>query len=72
MICIAWKMTTSKQRKYALYPLNGLCLFGSYNIYVVIITIKKEFYKQIIRSTARWYFQGRQHGPAWTCTCPKN
>jgi len=53
MICIAWKMTTSKQRKYALYPLNGLCLFGSYNIYVVIITIKKEFYKQIIRSTAR-------------------
>jgi len=24
-----------------------------------------------IRSTARWYFWGRQHGPAWKCIHPK-
>jgi len=29
---------------------------------------KKGAYVQIIKSTARRYFQGRQHGPAWKCT----
>jgi len=31
----------------------------------VTITKKKEVYVQVIRSTARQYFRGRQHGPAW-------
>jgi len=30
--------------------------------YVATITIKKEFTRQVIRSTAR-YFRERQHGP---------
>jgi len=27
---------------------------------------------QVIRSTARRYFRGRQHGPAWKSLYPKN
>jgi len=38
----------------------------------VIITLKNGAYVQIIRSTARRYFRGRQHGPAWKCIYPKN
>jgi len=34
---------------------------------VATIAIKKEFTCQVIRSTDRWYFRERQHGPAWTC-----
>jgi len=33
---------------------------------------KKEVYEQVIRSTARRYFRGRQHGHAWKCIYPKN
>jgi len=36
---------------------------------VATITIKKEFTRQVIRSTAR-YFRERQHGPGWTCIHP--
>jgi len=39
---------------------------------VVIITTKKGVYVQVIRSTARRYFRGRQHGPAWKCIYPNN
>jgi len=31
--------------------------------YMVTVTIKKGVYVQVIRSTARQYFRGRQHGP---------
>ena len=35
---------------------------------------KKGVYVQVIRSTARRYFRGRQHGPSWKCVDlhPKN
>jgi len=39
---------------------------------VVTITIKKRVYVQVIRSTVRRCFRGRQHGPAWKCVYPKN
>ena len=39
--------------------------------HVVTITVKKV-YVQVIRSTARRYFRGRQHGPARKCIHPKN
>jgi len=32
----------------------------------------KEVSIQLIRSTTRQYFWGRQHGPAWKCIYPKN
>ena len=67
---ITWKTTISKRHKWALCPLNGLCLLGSkirgYYYY------KKRVYVQVIRSTARRYFRERQHGPAWKCLYPKN
>jgi len=31
---------------------------------------KKGVYVQVIRSTARRYFRGRQHGPVRKCLCP--
>jgi len=34
--------------------------------------MKKEVSAKAIRSTARRYFRGRQHGPAWKCIYPKN
>jgi len=33
---------------------------------------KKEVYVQVIRSTVRRYFRGRQHGPVWKCLYLKN
>jgi len=70
IFCNAWKMTISKRRKYALCPLNGFSLFGSkirgYYYY------KKGTYVQVIITTARRYFRGRQYGPAWKCIYPKN
>jgi len=39
---------------------------------VVIITIKKGVYVQIIRSTDRRYFRGRHHGSTWKCIYPRN
>jgi len=33
---------------------------------------KKGVYVQLIRSTARRYFRGRQHGPEWKCIHPEN
>jgi len=33
---------------------------------------KKGVYVQVIRSTARRYFWGRQHSPAWESLYPKN
>ena len=32
----------------------------------------KRIYVQLIRSTTRGYFWGRQHGPAWKCIYQKN
>jgi len=32
----------------------------------------KKVYVQVIRSTVRRYFRGRQHGPAWKCLYLKN
>jgi len=34
--------------------------------------MNKGVYVQVFRSTTRRYFRGRQHGPAWRCTYPKN
>jgi len=42
---------------------------------VVTINIKitiNKVYLQVIRSTARRYFRGRQHSPTWKCIYPKN
>jgi len=36
------------------------------------VTIKKGVYVQVIKSTARRYFWGRQHGHAWKCMYPNN
>jgi len=33
---------------------------------------KKGVYVEVIRSTVRRYFRGRQHSPAWKCLYPKN
>jgi len=33
---------------------------------------EKGSYVQIIKSTARRYFRGQQHGPVWKCLYPKN
>jgi len=38
---------------------------------VVAITIKQGVFAQVIRSTARRYFQGQQNGLAWKCIYPK-
>jgi len=40
--------------------------------YVATITIQKGICVEVIRSTARRYFRGRQNGPAWKCIHPKN
>jgi len=48
--------------------MNCACLFhkiGSYYNKGVYIGL------QLIRSTTRWCFRGRQHGPAWKCIYPK-
>ena len=44
---------------------------ASYAYDVVAITIKQGVYAQVIRSTTRRYFQGRQNGLAWKCIYPK-
>jgi len=31
---------------------------------------EKGFYVQVIRSTIRQHFWGRQHGPTWKCIYP--
>ena len=63
-------MAISKRHELALCPLNGLSLFGSrIRVYYYY---KKGVYVQVIRSTARRYFRGRQHGPAWKSLYPKN
>ena len=40
--------------------------------YVITVIINKGVYIQVIRSTARRYFLGQQHGPTWKCIHPKN
>jgi len=32
-----------------------------------VVYYNKRFYAQLIRSTTRRYFRGRQKGPAWKC-----
>jgi len=41
---------------------NKICGYGYY---------KKGVYIQVIRSTARRYFRGQQHGPKWKCIHPE-
>ena len=41
---------------------NKICSYGYY---------KKGVNMQVIRSTARRYFRGHQHGPTWKCKHPK-
>jgi len=36
------------------------------------LLLQKGVYVQVIRSTTRRYFRGRQHGSAWKCIYPKN
>jgi len=37
-----------------------------------LLLLQKGLYVQVIRSTVRRCFRGRQHGPAWKCIHPKN
>jgi len=39
--------------------------------YVVTVTINKSLRTGNQISTARRYFRGRKHGPAWKCIHPK-
>jgi len=41
-------------------------------MWLLLAYYKKGVFLQVIRSTARRYFRGRQHGPAWTCIYSKN
>jgi len=50
-------MTTSKRHKLV----HKICGYYYY---------KKGVYLQVIRSTARRHFRGRQRGPAWKCIYP--